>query len=101
MGLKDRLNPLGQRKPSDKVGATNPRFKHGQSAELVEEVRRKASEAKGKEAEINKPSSDEYDITGPDRQPGKVARQSKLGKQPRKKQLGQYTQDNEEEGPLV
>jgi hypothetical protein len=99
MGLKDRNNPLGQRKPSDKVGATNPEFKHGQSADLVEEVRRKANQIQGQGTPEN--TSPEYDITGPDRQPGKVARQSKLGTQPRKKQRGLYTQDNEEEGPRV
>ena len=42
MGLKDKNNPLGQRVPSDHVGATNPAFKHDQSAELVEGVRRRA-----------------------------------------------------------
>jgi hypothetical protein len=99
MGLKERNNPLGQRRPSDKVGATNPKFKHNQSAELVEEVRRKADQIQGQGTPQS--NSDEYDITGPDRQPGKIARQSKLGKQPRKKQQGQYTQDNEEEGPVV
>jgi hypothetical protein len=99
MGLKDKLNPLGQRTPSGKVGATNPRFKHGQSAELVEEVRRKADKEQGKGTKPNK--SSDYDVTSHDRQPGKIARQSDLGKKPRQKQLGQYTQDNEEEEPLV
>jgi hypothetical protein len=102
MGLKNRLNPLGQRTPSGKVGGHphNPGFKHGQSAELVDQIRRRAAEQQGKGVE-KKPESDEYDITGPDRQPGKIARQSKLKTQPRKNQLGQYTQDSEEEEPLV
>ena len=99
MSLKNRLNPLGQRTPSDKVGGTNPALKHGQSAELVEQVKRNAKKLQGKP--VKKNTSGEYDITGPDRQPGKIARQSKLGKQPRKNQQGLYTQDNEEEGPLV
>jgi hypothetical protein len=99
MGLKDKNNPLGQRTPSDKVGATNPRFKHGQSAKLVDEVRRKADHEQGKGARRN--TSPVYDITDVDRQPGKVMRQVELGKQVRKKQRGLYTQDNEEEGPLV
>jgi hypothetical protein len=100
MGLKDRNNPLGQRHLSDKVGGTNRYFKHGQSAELVEEVKRKAR----KESEAGKPrksKSPDYDISGPDRQPGKKVRQSNLGQQPRQPQDNQYTQDNEEEGPLV
>ena len=42
MGLKDKNNPLGQRVPSDHVGATNPAFEHNQSAELVEGVKEKA-----------------------------------------------------------
>jgi hypothetical protein len=42
MGLKEKNNPLGQRIPSDHVGAVNPAFLHGQSAELVNQVRRKA-----------------------------------------------------------
>ena|SRR5688572_7555817 len=99
MGLKDRNNPLGQRVPSDKVGATNPSFKHGQSAKLIEEVKKKAKRVQGKATP--KKTSGEYDITGPDRQPGKVARQSELGKKPRQPQQGLYTQDNEEEGPRV
>jgi hypothetical protein len=100
MGLKDRNNPLGQRTPSDKVGGPAPGLKHGQSSELVEEIRRKADRLQKKDKDPKKESA-EYDITGPDRQPGKIARQSKLGTQRRKSQQGQYTQDNEEEGPLV
>jgi hypothetical protein len=99
MGLKDRNNPLGQRTPSDKVGGTSRHFKHEESAELVEEVRRKADKIQG--TGKGKPDSSEYDITGPERQPGKVARQSELGKKPRQLQQGQYTQDNEEEPPNV
>ena len=98
MGLKDRNNPLGQRTPSDQVGAFNRHMKHDQSAELVEEVRRKAKQqsdvAKKQE---NAPETGEYDTGGPDRQPGQVMKQSRLGKEERKPQLGQYTQDNEEE----
>ena len=44
MGLKEKNNPLGQHVVSDHVGATNPAFQHGQSAELVEQVRKKAAE---------------------------------------------------------
>jgi len=99
MGLKDRNNPLGQRTPSDKVGGTNQNMQHGQSAELVDEVRKKAARSQGKGApKRNDPT---YDITGPDRQPGKVARQEDLGKQPRQNQQGLYTQDNEEEEDTV
>src|SRR5687767_10376544 len=99
MGLKNKNNPLGQRVPSDKVGTTNAHFKHGQSADLVEEVKKKADKLQG-QGTRKKPSRD-YDIAGPERQPGKVARQSELGKKPRQLKDGQYTQDNEEEPPLV
>ncbi len=101
MGLKERNNPLGQRIPSDKVGGKARRLKHGQSAEWVEEIKRKARSLQGQRSSKKKANSQEYDITGPDRQPGKIALQSKLGKQKRKLQQGLYTQDNEEEGPWV
>ena len=42
MGLKNKNNPLGQRVPSDHVGATNPAFQHDQSADLVDGVKEKA-----------------------------------------------------------
>ena len=79
MGLKDRNNPLGQRTLSDQVGATNRYFKHDQSADLVEEIKRKARKTSEEKKTSKKPDSEEYDIAGPDRQPGKIARQTKLG----------------------
>jgi hypothetical protein len=99
MGLKERNNPLGQRVPSDQVGPKKSKLKPNQSADLVEEVRRKADAVEGHN--VSRPKTGEYDIAGPTRQPGKVARQSKLGTQPRKDKQGQYTQDNEEEPPMV
>ena len=42
MGLRSKNNPLGQRVPSNHVAADNAPLKHNQSAELVEEVRKKA-----------------------------------------------------------
>jgi hypothetical protein len=102
MGLKDRNNPLGQRTPSDKVGGgIGKKLKHGQSADLVEQVRQKADELQKKKNPKPEKESDEYDISGPKRQPGKIARQSKLGTQRSQLKEGEYTQDNEEEGPYV
>jgi hypothetical protein len=102
MGLKDRNNPLGQRTPSGKVGATSKDFKHEQSAELVDQVRKKADDLqKKKDSPSKENESSEYDISGPKRQPGKIAKQSELGKQRSKLKKGEYTQDNEEEGPYV
>jgi hypothetical protein len=105
--LADRNNPLGQRVVSDQVGGPiPPTLKHGQSADLVDEVREKADEIQknehredGKNPSAPQPGS--YDRTGPDRQPGRVVKQSDLGKSERVLQEGQYTQDNEEEGPTV
>lgn len=104
MGLKERNNPLGQRMPSDKVGGPTP-LKHGQSAELVEEVKRKAREesqkAAAKPENASESQKEEYDPAGPDRQPGRVMKQSRLGTEPRTPQKGEYTQDNEEEPDTV
>lgn len=40
----EKNNPLGQRVPSAKVGGPAPNLKHNESAELVEEVKRKADD---------------------------------------------------------
>lgn len=55
MGLKDRNNPLGQNVPSDKVGATNRYFKHEQSAQLVESIRKRADRLSKKRKNAKKP----------------------------------------------
>lgn len=47
MGLKKHNNPLGQNIVSDKVGPDeSPGMEHNQSAELVEQVKRRADEGK-------------------------------------------------------
>ncbi len=72
----------------------------GKQQDLPVEGPRVQKRSKGRES-ITAPQSAEYDITGPDRQPGRTDKQSRLGRQPRKTQQGMYTQDNEEEGPIV
>jgi hypothetical protein len=100
-GMAERNNPLGQRIPSGKVGPDETEMKHDQSAELVEQVRQKARSIEGQEISTPKNTSDEYNRKGPARQPGKVADQKKLGSQPSEHHQGEYTQDDEEEGPTV
>jgi len=47
MGLKKHNNPLGQHRVYDKVGPDEaPGMEHNQSAEFVEEVKRRADEGK-------------------------------------------------------
>ncbi len=77
-GLAARNNPLGQRIPSEQVGPEGQEsvLEHGQSAGLVEEVREHAHEIEG-EGTPEKASSEDYDVKGPVRQPGKVAHQKK------------------------
>ena len=98
---RDKNNPLGQRIPSERVGGDMPNLEHNQSAELVEQVRQRADRLQGTGRGKKHSATADYDITGPDRQPGKRVRQNALGKQPRRRQLGQYTQDNEEENTRV
>jgi len=77
-GLAARNNPLGQRDPSGQVGPAGKDsvLEHGQSAELVDEIREHAQEIEG-EGTKDAPPSKEYDPKGPVRQPGKIARQKK------------------------